>query len=120
MKGLHNSQRQADDFFNYYKRYSRATGGSSSSQDSNSGDYRRQYRPAKDVSLYYKLLGIPNNASPDVVRKAWIDGMLKYHPDKFATASPEERSAAERKAQEINNAFTAIKQSRPNDKWTKK
>jgi len=52
---------------------------------------------------YYQILGIPRDASPDDVRKAYRRLAKKYHPD----ASPDDREAEER-FKEIREAYEVL------------
>lgn len=51
---------------------------------------------------YYKILGVPQNASPEQVKNAYRDMALKYHPDKNHDAD------ATKRMQEINIAYATL------------
>nr|CCC93959.1 putative chaperone protein DNAj [Trypanosoma congolense IL3000] len=53
---------------------------------------------------YYKVLGVPRNASPTDIKKAYHQLALKYHPDK-ATGNREE---AERRFKEVSEAYDVL------------
>ncbi|KAG8339655.1 DnaJ domain [Trypanosoma vivax] len=53
---------------------------------------------------YYKVLGIPRNASLSDIKKAYHQLALKYHPDK-ATSNREE---AERRFKEVSEAYDVL------------
>jgi len=56
----------------------------------------------------YRTLGITDEANDAEVQQAYRRLMSQYHPDKFATAAPELRHRAEKKAREINAAYDRI------------
>jgi DnaJ-class molecular chaperone len=51
---------------------------------------------------YYKILGVPQDASPEQVKNAYRDMALKYHPDKNHDAD------ATKRMQEINIAYATL------------
>mgnify|MGYP002508590726 CR=1 FL=1 len=51
---------------------------------------------------YYSILGLDNNATENDIKKAYRKMAAKYHPDKFATKSDQEKKDAEEKFKEIN------------------
>jgi len=53
---------------------------------------------------YYQILGVPESASPDEVRRAFRRLALKYHPDK----NPGNEKWAEEKFKEINEAYSIL------------
>lgn len=59
----------------------------------------------KDEYDYYQDLGIQPGAKKDEIRKAYLDLLKKYHPDKFASLSDEFQELAKRRTQEIIEAY---------------
>jgi curved DNA-binding protein CbpA len=57
---------------------------------------------------YYEVLGIPVDAEPIVVRRAYLRLARQLHPDFHTTASPTARAAVERQMQQVNEAWTAL------------
>ena len=57
---------------------------------------------------YYSILGIERNASESDIKKAYRKLAAKYHPDKFATKSDQEKKEAEEKFKEINEANSVL------------
>ncbi|KAH0550499.1 hypothetical protein KQX54_019749 [Cotesia glomerata] len=57
---------------------------------------------------YYGILAIPRNASIEEIKKAYRQLARQYHPDRHATASPEQRAKSERKFQKITQAFRQL------------
>ncbi len=53
---------------------------------------------------YYQILGIPENAGPEEIRKAFRQLAFKYHPDK----NPDHPKEAEARFKDINEAFGVL------------
>ena len=66
----------------------------------------------KKVDDAYTILGIDSTASDDEVKKAYREMAKKNHPDKVAYLGEDVRKAAEKKFQEINDAYDRIKKQR--------
>ena len=60
----------------------------------------------------YKILGVDPNASDDEVKKAYREMAKKNHPDLVSNLGEDVRQAAEKKFQEINQAYEVIKKQR--------
>lgn len=60
----------------------------------------------------YKILGVDPNASDDEVKKAYREMAKKNHPDLVSNLGEDVRQAAEKKFQEINQAYEIIKKQR--------
>ena len=59
----------------------------------------------------YKILGIRNGAAPDEMRRAYLEMVQKYHPDKVFNLAEEYKVIAEEKMKEINAAYDLLKAS---------
>ncbi len=66
----------------------------------------------KETDSAYKILGIDASASDEEVKRAYREMAKKNHPDLVSNLGEEVRQAAEKKFQEINAAYEAIKKQR--------
>ena len=66
----------------------------------------------KETDSAYKILGIDSSATDDEVKKAYREMAKKNHPDLVSNLGEEVRQAAEKKFQEVNAAYEAIKKQR--------
>lgn len=55
---------------------------------------------------FYQILGIPTNAKPEEVSKAYRKLVLKYHPDRIK--DPKEKETAEETLKEITEAYNTL------------
>jgi DnaJ-class molecular chaperone len=55
---------------------------------------------------HYRTLQVRRDAEPEVIEKAYRALSLKYHPD---TADPAVRAQATRRMQELNAAYTVLR-----------
>ncbi|MBR4392387.1 MAG: TerB family tellurite resistance protein [Bacteroidales bacterium] len=60
----------------------------------------------------YKILGVDPSASDEEVKKAYREMAKKNHPDLVSNLGEDVRQAAEKKFQEINQAYETIKKQR--------
>ncbi|MCS6879746.1 MAG: DnaJ domain-containing protein [Chloroflexaceae bacterium] len=57
---------------------------------------------------HYAVLGVQRNATAEEIKRAYRQQIARYHPDRFATASPEEQAEASRRARRINEAYATL------------
>jgi hypothetical protein len=57
----------------------------------------------------HSILGVPQTASQDQIKAAYRALIIRYHPDKVAQLGPELRALAEKKSQEINDAYRSLR-----------
>lgn len=57
---------------------------------------------------YYEILGVDKNATEKDIKKAFKKLSLKWHPDKWATASDAEKKEAEERFKDINEAHSIL------------
>ena len=66
----------------------------------------------KETDSAYKILGIDASASDEEVKRAYREMAKKNQPDLVSNLGEEVRQAAEKKFQEVNAAYEAIKKQR--------
>jgi DnaJ-class molecular chaperone len=57
---------------------------------------------------YYQVLELQNNASDEEVKKAYKKMAVKYHPDKHANSTEQEKKEAEEKFKTIAEAYEVL------------
>lgn len=57
---------------------------------------------------YYKILGVPKECTEDEVKKAYKKSALKWHPDKHASSSEEQKVEAEKMFKDIGEAYAVL------------
>lgn len=66
----------------------------------------------RDESSDYKILGVPENATNDEIKKAYRKLAVEYHPDKVAHMGEEYQTGAKEKFQAVQDAYENIKRAR--------
>lgn len=66
---------------------------------------------------YYEILGISKGTSESEIKKAYRKAAMKYHPDRFASASDTEKKDAEEKFKEINEAYQILSDSQKRQQY---
>lgn len=61
-----------------------------------------------DVKGYYKILGVPENASPEEIKKKFRSEALRWHPDRWVNGTEEEKKTAEKNFKQLNEAYSVL------------
>jgi DnaJ-domain-containing protein 1 len=61
-----------------------------------------------DLNYYYEVLGIKMGATKEEIRKAYMNLIKLYHPDRFASLSAEFQELAKSRAQLLNEAYEIL------------
>ena len=61
-----------------------------------------------DVKGYYKTLGVAENASQEEIKKAYRALCMKWHPDRWATGTEEEKKKAEDEFKKVAEAYDTL------------
>jgi DnaJ-domain-containing protein 1 len=61
---------------------------------------------------WWETLHIDENASPEQIKSAFRREISKYHPDRVEGLGIELQELADRKAKQVNRAYTLAKQAR--------
>jgi len=64
--------------------------------------------PTSEDRTHYQVLGVPNSAGAEQIRRAHRQLARVLHPDRQSGASPAERTLADRRMREVNAAWTVL------------
>jgi DnaJ-domain-containing protein 1 len=62
---------------------------------------------------WHEVLGVPPDAKPEQIRKAYEEMSARHHPALFAGTGPEFEQAAVRMTRRINDAYAEAVRARP-------
>jgi len=68
-------------------------------------------RQDPEPKINFETLDLNSGAKPEQIRKAYLEAIKKYHPDKFLNRPPEVLRAAEEKTKQINTAYSILKKA---------
>lgn len=57
---------------------------------------------------FYKILGVSRDATENEIKKSYRKSALKWHPDRHANSSEEEKTEAEKIFRDINHAYEVL------------
>jgi len=66
----------------------------------------------KETDSAYKILGVPQTATDEEIKRAYRQMALKYHPDRVSHLGEDYQKAAKEKFQQLNEAYNTIKKDR--------
>ena len=61
-----------------------------------------------DTSKYYNILAIDKSANDEEIKKSYKKAAVKWHPDKWANRTDEEKKNAEEKFKEVGTAYEVL------------
>ena len=61
-----------------------------------------------DTSKYYNILDIDKSATDEEIKKSYRKAAVKWHPDKWANRTDEEKKNAEEKFKEVGTAYEVL------------
>jgi len=64
-----------------------------------------------EVKRNLQALNLDLGAKPEEIRKAYLEAVKKYHPDKCLSCPPELVRAAEEKTKQVNTAYSILKKA---------
>ncbi|MFM8771541.1 MAG: DnaJ family molecular chaperone [Candidatus Kapaibacterium sp.] len=65
--------------------------------------------PPPEVLKAHTTLNVPVSADAAAIKQAYRSSIAAWHPDRHASASPEQQATALRRAREINEAYLILK-----------
>jgi DnaJ-domain-containing protein 1 len=76
-------------------------------------DGRKKTSQDQDPELKRNLeaLNLDLGAKPEEIRKAYLEAVKKYHPDRFLNRPPELVRSAEEKTKQVNAAYSILKKA---------
>jgi DnaJ family protein C protein 7 len=66
---------------------------------------------------FYKMLGIGRDANESEIKKSYRKSALKWHPDRHANSSEEEKTEAEKTFRDINLAYEVLSDPQKKQKY---
>jgi DnaJ-domain-containing protein 1 len=72
----------------------------------------RQGAESDENESWWETLNVDKNASPEQIKTAFRREISKYHPDRVEGLGIELQELADRKAKQVNRAYTLAKQVR--------
>lgn len=81
---------------------------------------RKAEKAGKRKPTHYQVLGVEKTAQIDQIKKAYRAKAKEFHPDKHATAAPEEQARMEAKMKEIAAAHSCLSDSEKRDVYDQK
>lgn len=67
----------------------------------------------------YEILGVSADSGKDEIKKKYRDLAKKYHPDRMINASEKEKTEAEKRFREINDAYTILSDDEKRNEYDK-
>ena len=94
-------------------RIASGTGSDPGDRISGGRDERKKISHHQDPELKRNLeaLNLDLGAKPEEIRKAYLEAVKKYHPDKCLNCPPELARAAEEKTKQVNTAYSILKKA---------
>lgn len=69
---------------------------------------KAEKKTAPSKTYAHEILGVPKNATPEEIKKAYRKLVKLHHPDRFATGTESQQKMAAEKFVEIQNAYESL------------
>jgi preprotein translocase subunit Sec63 len=108
-----NTESSTNSSYNHSSYSSKGNENKNQNHQKSQSNYKEQHSSKnaslKDEFYYYNVLGLSKGATVNDIKKAYKTLISQYHPDKVSTLGSDLQNLAQKKTQEINEAYQYFK-----------